>query len=1200
MMRAGTKKILLSLFVTILAIAVSVSAPLSVMASSVKVSASRDDIYNQLLEASRINVVANTLKKCISHIKSSAMGVNAVKNGSDIFDGGLTTATNTEISTALWVEDKIQGNGGDDGAIWCKQDGGGQNILQLFASLTGLNIAEDMMCNGGYHRLVHRAKLVVVAGYGYGSSYYTYDEDRNCNSFNDASAYYLRSSDAVEQFKDIYTAWYNSRKSENPYLPTYAELGNFNNVDGYFNYITDFNLKCDADKVTKKNKVSGTDYFKITEYDKTENKVVAQNYYYHVNRNKSWTYSLSDDNAANSCTGLLDRISALQTTSNGIPVANRSGGYENIILANLNDACKDAKTSEGNNGWQELKVKLQEIVDDPDSPEDAVNGAKKNIEEINRIVSSGNYVESSGSEDDEDGKIYQCVNIDGLVINVNNYDTPSTDPDFTGNGGGEVEMTCGNSGGAASLGWIVCPVLEWMGEASEKIYTDYVEPSLQIEPKLFSTNSDEGTRKAWGIFQNIANIAFVILLLAVIFSQLTGVGIDNYGIKKILPKLIVAAVLVNLSYYICLVCVDVSNIVGNGVQALFNGLDVGTPYLNIPDSNAALKAGSTTAITGVAVLSALAVMVGAIWTNPAILLSLLVAALGIVIAIFFLFLLLAAREAAIVVLVVVSPIAFVCYMLPNTKKIFDRWLKIGQGLLLVYPIVGLLVGGGNFVSRLLLSSGFASNGFFAAFSAMVIGVAPIFFIPSVLKGSFSAMGNLGAKISGIGDRLRGGVDKRLRNTDAYKNAQERGMERRTRIRAGLDKNGKPIEDMKGFGRFIRGGKRNMARSRAQYLKNQDARNREESLNGIGFQAAVLGQQKRAEKDELADYMTYINNETRNGEDSEALYRMYDDYMAKGDKSGAVAVARIAGRRKDTAADFLRRNITSDEAVAKNVKYEEDRPDLLASVMKEISTGENSGMYRSSTPLGFEFAAQYNKSYKKQYGPNDTRPEVRYSAWRSGSVTKTREDGSTYEERNVDRALSNYVTNSQELVGTKNSSLTELNELMASGTMGKDEITRIRQLANETIENRGRTGVWDTTKAENIYKLAGREAEYKAMVGDAAGAVRGENAVAGAESSGLDVRAAAAQQTVGSQPQAAPVQPVEVSVRQQAAGSAVDLRALGDETLLDIATNPNAENSDATRTAAEQEYLRRNPGFNSGAEGNAGTNNAQPPHVPPQE
>ena len=73
---------------------------------------------------------------------------------------------------------------------------------------------------------------------------------------------------------------------------------------------------------------------------------------------------------------------------------------------------------------------------------------------------------------------------------------------------------CKASGGAKALGWIVCPVLEWMGEAAANIYNEYVEPSLQIEPQLFE-GGNESVRTAWGSFQNFANIMFVIMLLIV-------------------------------------------------------------------------------------------------------------------------------------------------------------------------------------------------------------------------------------------------------------------------------------------------------------------------------------------------------------------------------------------------------------------------------------------------------------------------------------------------------------------------------------------------------------------------------------------------------------------------------------------------------------------------------------------------------------
>lgn len=622
-----------------------------------------------------------------------------------------------------------------------------------------------------------------------------------------------------------------------------------------------------------------------------------------------------------------------------------------------------------------------------------------------------------------------------------------------------VDPTCANSGGAESLGWIVCPLLSVLSNAATDFYVDALEPQLQIDTTLLfsSGKPNEATKQGWDTFQNIANVVFVILFMVVIFSQLTGVGIDNYGIKKILPKLIVTALLINLSYYICVICVDLSNILGNGFRALFDGLQVSVPQNVVDASTSSSGVGTTLVSAGI-----LVVLVGstfvALWRNPAIILSLLVGALGVFIAFVFLFVLLAGREAAILVLTVISPLAFVCFILPNTKKLFDKWLKFGEQLLLVYPICGLLVGGGNYISRLLISSGISENGWPQALTAMLVGVVPIFFIPTVLKGAFAAMGSIGARISGFGDRARGGATRWLRNRDGFKDAQERGLERRTRIRAGLDKNGND-KKVGAFGRFMRGGKRNMARSRAQYLKNQDVRNREDSLMNVGYDAARVGQTKRAEAEEMANYMTLINNETQNGENEEALFGMYDKYMSEDNKAGAVAVARIAGRRKDTAARFLSRCITGSGLEAeKEVDEFRQRAannsahsKVFESVAKEISTGENSRMYKESSPLGFEFAAQYNRT-----GSN-----IDYTDWSSSSS-------------NIERAVDNYVTNSQELVGAKNGSLKEIAEKMEDGTLDEAHVTRLRNLARETIQNRSATGVWDSTKAENIYRIAGME------------------------------------------------------------------------------------------------------------------------------
>lgn len=458
----------------------------------------------------------------------------------------------------------------------------------------------------------------------------------------------------------------------------------------------------------------------------------------------------------------------------------------------------------------------------------------------NSFEDFANAVQSSASKNIGDS---EGVKLLGLKTN-DAKDNLKTETSSVGEKYATGQARCKGNAAAKSLGWILCPILDFMGDASDKVYNDFVEPRLQVPPRLF--NETDSTRVAWETFRNFANIIFVILLLFVIFSQISGVGIDNYGIKKILPKLIVAAILINLSYILCILAVDISNILGNAFQGLFNeigkGLETSIPSEITIDSGGAgsdnfdISEITTTAVSGVALLGVLVAGGAAIFANPAILLSLLVSALGIVVSIFFLFILLTARQAAIVVLVVVSPIAVILYALPNTKSIFNKWLKFFEGLLLVYPIAGLLVGAGNYVSKLLIAAGFG-DGFVSALTAMIVSVVPIFFIPVVLKQSFAALGNIGSKIAGIGQRLGGAAQGSARNSGFYNNLQRAGLERQTRLRAGLNKDG--TRGSRALGTLLSGGARNRQRNTVAYRRMMEETGSLEATEGEHYFDSTL-------------------------------------------------------------------------------------------------------------------------------------------------------------------------------------------------------------------------------------------------------------------------------------------------------------------------------------------------------------------------
>ena len=430
---------------------------------------------------------------------------------------------------------------------------------------------------------------------------------------------------------------------------------------------------------------------------------------------------------------------------------------------------------------------------------------------------------------------------------------------------GNATSSCQGAGGAGALGWIVCPIMEWMGGVATDAYNDFLKPQLQVAPELFANGQSGASYNAWSIFQGIANTIFSIILLIVIFSQLTGVGIDNYGIKRILPKLIIAAVATNLSYVICQLAVDLSNILGNSLQALFDGLAYGGSAMSFTVEG--ISQGSSigpTILTGAVIAGVLVIGGVAIWSNPAILLTLLVGLIGVVVAILFIFILLAARQAAVLILVVISPLAFVCYALPNTKKLFDKWLKMMQGLLIVYPICGLLIGGGNFASKLLLASG-QNVSFISAFVAMLVSIVPLFFVPTVLKNSMNALGGLGGKISGIGKGLGGRAQGTVRNSRGFKDAQKRSNARGDRLfdrrRAGIhiDRDGNVRNNRLSVRRRVAGTRigRMMGwdaatgAAQAQYVKEQmDRRANINTFNERGIIDSQVTKAQNAEEERI--------------------------------------------------------------------------------------------------------------------------------------------------------------------------------------------------------------------------------------------------------------------------------------------------------------------------------------------------------------
>jgi len=313
-------------------------------------------------------------------------------------------------------------------------------------------------------------------------------------------------------------------------------------------------------------------------------------------------------------------------------------------------------------------------------------------------------------------------------------------------GDGEEEK---NSCGIDGIGWLVCPVMNFVASINDAAYSA-ISGFLDIKPAILSDGNNSGAKQGWDFFRNIANAIFAVIFLWIIFSQISNVGVSNYGIKKILPRLIIGALLVNLSYYLCQIFVDLSNILGHTLK---DALESGAGEIGANSEATGLGSeiiAKILGLTGAGLFIALAV-------------GLPTLAAGFL-AIMTVFIILVVRQAGIILLIAMSPMAFAAWLLPNTEDLFKKWIKMFRGLLLVFPIISLLYGAGKLAGAVLASNATVDPNNpdeTMQLVALAATTMPLIATPFVLQNSLSSLGSIGAKIGKMSanahSRLAGNV-----------------------------------------------------------------------------------------------------------------------------------------------------------------------------------------------------------------------------------------------------------------------------------------------------------------------------------------------------------------------------------------------------------------------------------------------------------
>lgn len=463
-----------------------------------------------------------------------------------------------------------------------------------------------------------------------------------------------------------------------------------------------------------------------------------------------------------------------------------------------------------------------------------------------------------------------CTNYSGNDLSVCQAAWAQSQNDQPSNaqGSGDTSATCETSG--SPLTWILCPVFNLLSDGAQWIFQDIVQPFL-ISPPI-STDPQDPSFQIWSNFRVYGDIFLIIALLVIVFGESIGGGVvDAYTAKKVLPRLLVAAVLINLSIYIVAFLVDFSNILGQGVGAILtaplthctNGAGG-----NCWDFN--LSLGDQARVFGVGFIGLLAggtaaagflgtIIFGGLAGVGAILTVAFFTVLPMFFAVLAVFITLIIRKGLILMLVLISPVAFALYCLPNTERFFKRWWDLLIEALMVYPIIIAIFGVAEILSIAILTSnnispsdiqsGTVSNAVagnlnrtLALVVAFLLQFLPLLAIPFAFRFAGGALSKIYEAATGAGAQINKLAETRREH--AKRDYQAQALSGRGRMYHGardFGERNKKIPGVRGISRL--GGKLAggynieglLSASRAEKMKqleDQIATGRDEEIRGL--------------------------------------------------------------------------------------------------------------------------------------------------------------------------------------------------------------------------------------------------------------------------------------------------------------------------------------------------------------------------------
>lgn len=184
----------------------------------------------------------------------------------------------------------------------------------------------------------------------------------------------------------------------------------------------------------------------------------------------------------------------------------------------------------------------------------------------------------------------------------------------------------------------------------------------------------------WKIVRDICNMFFVVIMLVIAFA--TVLRVEKYSYEKLLPKLIIMAVLINFSKMICGLIIDVSQVVMLTFVNSFKDV-AGSNLTNMMGLNSLMSMSGNAANTETAEVTGWTVLGSYVLAIIYIIISL--------ITIVTMVLMLTIRIIMIWIYVVLSPMAYLLGAFPDGQKYASKWWTEFSQNVIVGPVLAFFI-----------------------------------------------------------------------------------------------------------------------------------------------------------------------------------------------------------------------------------------------------------------------------------------------------------------------------------------------------------------------------------------------------------------------------------------------------------------------------------------------------------------------------